>query len=324
MSPVPLSIGGIIDLDQYLSLEQQELFRQIVDPETEGALFFIAYSAIFIISCRLLYYSLKGTYLHKKLLEYIILSVIPQLGEEDWPHQDTIVIPPKSGVHNSTMFFLHGLGDGSGYWEHAIKSLNLENTKIILPAAPRIPVTVNMKIKMPAWFDIYGTEIDSPEDDDGIRNASLNLSKLIEAELENNKHISPNNIILSGFSQGGAVALNTAYRDKFLKCKIGCVMVFSSFMPRPMPLLKKIEDINIINVQTHCFLGHGTDDGLVKHVYGLKTGEMLKDREVPVNFHSYDGVGHQATEEMLSDAADFIRIQKKNLVSMIMKKKSDM
>ena len=105
MSPVPLSIGGIIDLDQYLSLEQQELFRQIVDPETEGALFFIAYSAIFIISCRLLYYSLKGTYLHKKLLEYIILSVIPQLGEEDWPHQHTIVIPPKSGVHNSTMFF---------------------------------------------------------------------------------------------------------------------------------------------------------------------------------------------------------------------------
>ena len=58
------------------------------------------------------------------------------------------------------MFFLHGLGDGSVV-KHAIKSLNLENTKIILPAAPRIPVTVNMKIKMPAWFDIYGTEIDS-------------------------------------------------------------------------------------------------------------------------------------------------------------------
>ena len=91
------------------------------------------------------------------------------------------------------------------------------NTKIILPAAPRMPVTVNMKIKMPAWFDVIGTEIDSPEDDEGIYNASLKLSKLIEHEINNNEHISPNNIMISGFSQGGAVALNTTYRDEFLK-----------------------------------------------------------------------------------------------------------
>ncbi len=309
MSPIPLSIRGIVDVDQYMSSEQQKLFRQIVDPETEGALFFIAYSTIFIITCRLLYYSLKGTYLHKKLLEYIILSVIPQLGEQDWPHQDTIVIPPKSGEHNSTLFFLHGLGDGSGYWEHAVKGLNLMNTKIILPAAPRIPVTVNMKIKMPAWFDVIGTEIDSPEDDEGIYNASLKLSKLIEHEINNNEHISPNNIMISGFSQGGAVALNTTYRNEFLKYKVGCVVVFSSFMPRPRYILNNKECINKINLNTHCFLGHGTDDGLVKYVYGLKTGDMLKDRNVPVNFNSYDGVGHQATEEMLSDASDFLRKQ---------------
>ena len=28
---------------------------------------------------------------------------------------------------------------------------------------------------------------------------------------------------------------------------------------------------------------------------------------VPVNFCSYEGVGHQTTEEMLSDAAEFIK-----------------
>ena len=298
-----------MNIDLYLSAEQRKLFREIVDPETEGALCFIAYSAFFIVTCRVLYYSLKGTYLYRKLLEYIILTVMPKIGEEDWVHKDTIVIPPKSGMHKSTLFFLHGLGDGSGYWEHGVKGLNLENTKIILPAAPRIPVTVNMNIKMPAWFNVFGTDIDSPEDDAGIFEASERLAQLVELELKDNKHISPRNIMLAGFSQGGAVVLNTAYRGSFLKFKVGCVVVFSGFMPRPKYVLNNEECINAANIPTHCYLGHGTDDALVKHVYGVKSGEILKERNVPVNFCSYDGVGHQVTEEMLSDAADFTKKQ---------------
>ena len=79
----------------------------------------------------------------------------------------------------------------------------MENTKIILPAAPRIPVTVNMNIKMPAWFNVFGTDIDSPEDDAGIFEASERLAQLkAELELKDNKHISPRNIMLAGFSQG--------------------------------------------------------------------------------------------------------------------------
>ena len=100
---------------------------------------FIAYSAFFqeLRAKRVLYYSLKGTYLYRKLLEYIILTVMPKIGEEDWVHKDTIVIPPKSGVHKSTLFFLRWAG--RRVWllgTFGVKGLNLENTKDYFTSCP--------------------------------------------------------------------------------------------------------------------------------------------------------------------------------------------
>ncbi|CAM9328095.1 unnamed protein product [Lampetra planeri] len=43
-----------------------------------------------------------------------------------------------------------------------------------LPSWPQIPVTLNMKMMMPAWFDLMGLSPESPEDESGIKKAADN------------------------------------------------------------------------------------------------------------------------------------------------------
>ena len=52
-------------------------------------------------------------------------------------------IPPSSGKHLYTLFWLHGLGDVPSSWLAGMRSLRLQHTKIILPSAPTINVSLN-------------------------------------------------------------------------------------------------------------------------------------------------------------------------------------
>ena len=66
-----------------------------------------------------------------------------------------IVIQP-SKPHTATVLFLHGLGDTGYGWQDAFEAIKhlLPYTKFILPSAPMQPVTLNMGMTMPSWFDI--------------------------------------------------------------------------------------------------------------------------------------------------------------------------
>uniref|UniRef100_A0A8D0G8M0 palmitoyl-protein hydrolase n=1 Tax=Sphenodon punctatus TaxID=8508 RepID=A0A8D0G8M0_SPHPU len=79
-----------------------------------------------------------------------------------------------SGAERETaaVIFLHGLGDTGHSWADALSSIRLPYVKYICPHAPRIPVTLNMKMVMPSWFDLMGLSPDVPEDEAGIKKAS--------------------------------------------------------------------------------------------------------------------------------------------------------
>ncbi len=110
----------------------------------------------------------------------------------------------------SSVIWLHGLGADGHDFAPIVEKLNLAGVRFILPHAPVMPVTLNNGYEMPAWYDLYGLGIESRQDEAGIRASELKIQALIAKEIA--RGIAPGNIVLAGFSQGGAMALHTALR----------------------------------------------------------------------------------------------------------------
>uniref|UniRef100_A0A3Q0SHA9 Acyl-protein thioesterase 1 n=1 Tax=Amphilophus citrinellus TaxID=61819 RepID=A0A3Q0SHA9_AMPCI len=115
-------------------------------------------------------------------------------------------IVPAARKATAAVIFLHGLGDTGHGWAEAFAGIRIPHVKYICPHAPTMPVTLNMRMNMPSWFDIYGLSPDADEDEAGIKRASDNLKALIDQEVKNG--IPSHRIILGGFSQAAANSPN--------------------------------------------------------------------------------------------------------------------
>ena len=68
--------------------------------------------------------------------------------------------PPSAPT--ATVFILHGLGDTARGWADAVQvyARALPHARFVLPTAPIVPVTLNMGMPMPAWYDIVSLDSD--------------------------------------------------------------------------------------------------------------------------------------------------------------------
>src|SRR2546425_1026907 len=108
----------------------------------------------------------------------------------------------------ASIIWLHGLGADGHDFEPIVPELELAKpVRFVFPHAPVRPVTINQGMRMRAWYDIlqFGG---GPEDDAGIR-ASQRLAEELIAK-EKKTGLSAEKIVMAGFSQGGAIALQTA------------------------------------------------------------------------------------------------------------------
>jgi len=208
---------------------------------------------------------------------------------------DTFVVKPQS-QHKSTLIFLHGLGDTGQGWSMSFEQLKLQNIKCICPTAPIQPVTLNAGFRMPSWFDIASLSPDADEDAEGIKKASDALKELIASE---EKLVSSENIYVGGFSQGGAVALYTAFTiDKPLAGVIG--------LSTWMPLHKQFDPQAVkMNRDIPVFQAHGTLDPLVPKLWGDITGELLKKITVKHTYKTYP-IMHSSCQEEMDDVKSFL------------------
>ncbi|XP_029384726.1 acyl-protein thioesterase 1 isoform X4 [Echeneis naucrates] len=117
-------------------------------------------------------------------------------------------IVPAARKATAAVIFLHGLGDTGHGWAEAFAGIRIPHVKYICPHAPTMPVSLNMRMSMPSWFDIYGLSPDADEDESGIKRASENIKALIDQEVKNG--IPSHRILLGGFSQASA---NSANKD---------------------------------------------------------------------------------------------------------------
>ncbi|XP_031730576.1 acyl-protein thioesterase 2 isoform X3 [Anarrhichthys ocellatus] len=164
---------------------------------------------------------------------------------------------------------------------------------------PPIPVTLNMKSMMPAWFDLMGLSPDCPEDECGIKKAADSIKAIIEHEVKNG--IPPHRIMLGGFSQGGALSLYTA-----LTCQhqLAGVVALSCWLPlhRSFPMASSgHKNIPIL----HC---HGEMDAMIPVQFGAMTAEKLKGIVNPqmITFKTYPGLSHSSCPQEMATVKDFI------------------
>uniref|UniRef100_A0A3P8NH15 Acyl-protein thioesterase 1 n=1 Tax=Astatotilapia calliptera TaxID=8154 RepID=A0A3P8NH15_ASTCA len=191
-------------------------------------------------------------------------------------------IVPAARKATAAVIFLHGLGD----------------------TGPIMPVTLNMRMNMPSWFDIYGLSPNANEDEAGIKRASENIKALIDQEVKNG--IPSHRIILGGFSQGGALSLYTALTTQQ---KLAGVVALSCWLPLHKSFPQAAA--NSANKDMHVLQCHGDADPLVPYAFGIQTAEKMKGLINPANitFKSYRGLPHSACPEEMVDVKRFIEKQ---------------
>ncbi|CAJ1082487.1 acyl-protein thioesterase 1 [Xyrichtys novacula] len=213
-------------------------------------------------------------------------------------------IVPAARKATAAVIFLHGLGDTGHGWAEAFAGIRIPHVKYICPHAPTMPVSLNMRMSMPSWFDIYGLNPDAEEDESGIKRASENIKALIDQEVKNG--IPSHRIILGGFSQGGALSLYTALTTQQ---KLAGVVALSCWLPLRNSFPQA--SANSANKDMHLLQCHGDSDPLVPFVFGSQTAEKMKTLINPANisFKSYRGLPHSACPEEMVDVKRFIEKQ---------------
>ncbi|OQR73354.1 acyl-protein thioesterase 1-like [Tropilaelaps mercedesae] len=208
------------------------------------------------------------------------------------------IIIPATARHTATVIFLHGLGDTGYGWSEQLRQLRLPHVKYICPNAPAIPVALNGGMRMPAWFNIFSLDANGPQDEQGIKNATANVHKMIKDE--ESAGIASNRIIIGGFSMGGALAL---YAGCTHPTKLAGVIGLSTWLPMP----DAVEKATTTNRDTHIYIGHGDCDDLIYLRWGLMSSEHLQKFNPNVVFKTYSGMGHSSCSDEMIDMANFIK-----------------
>ena len=142
------------------------------------------------------------------------------------------VVLKARAQHSATMIFLHGLGDTGHGWAGILNTIRPDYMKIVCPTAPSIPVSLNNGFVMPAWYDIRDLESDrssTREDLDGVEASTKVLESLIEIEARELQSAGgKSRLMIGGFSQGGAIALNAILRAKE---KLSGCAALSTYIP---------------------------------------------------------------------------------------------
>ena len=214
------------------------------------------------------------------------------------PHFEMESAPSPTAV----VILLHGLGADGHDFAGLVHELNLKGCqaiRFVFPHAPSIPVTVNGGLAMPAWYDITDTDLITGQDAAGIQKSELAILALIAHEIE--RGIPNERIVLSGFSQGAAMALHTGLRLPF---PLAGIMALSGYLPLADRLAIERAPANAL---TPIFIAHGTQDSVVIHKRGEETRDTLRALSYQVQWHSYENE-HNVTSEEVEDMGAFLRL----------------
>ena len=200
-----------------------------------------------------------------------------------------------------SVIWLHGLGADGNDFAPVVPELKLNDIgplRFIFPHAPVQPVTINNGMSMRSWYDIYVADLVRHEDEAGLRASQRSVEALIARE--NSRGIPTERIVLAGFSQGCAMALQTGLRYPE---KLAGIIGLSGYLP----LAATAEnERHTANQSTPIFLAHGTMDPVVQFERAQASLELLQKLGYDVRFKTYP-MPHSVCLEEIQDIAAFLR-----------------
>ena len=204
----------------------------------------------------------------------------------------------------ASIIWLHGLGADGNDFAGIVPQLRFPAgaaIRFIFPHAPVQPVTINGGMKMRAWYDITGIGPEFPDDGNGIRASEKHIVNLLENEQQ--RGIAPENIVLAGFSQGGAIALTTGLH---YHKKLAGIMALSTYLPfaEDYPYDSPQEPLDA-NQDTPIFMAHGNSDPVVPVSYGENSYQKLLQLKYPVELKRYN-MQHAVCPEEIRDINNWI------------------
>ena len=191
----------------------------------------------------------------------------------------------------ASVIWLHGLGADGHDFEPIVPELRLKAPlRFVFPHAPVRPVTNNSGARMRAWYDIFQFG-GGPEDEAGIRASEKLLGEMIEKE--------KGPVFLAGFSQGGAIVLQTALR---YPRKLKGVLALSTYLPLSGKLSNEKHPEN---QKIPVFMAHGTQDPVIPLQKAKLSREVLEQQGYQVEWHEYP-MPHSVCPQEISDISSFI------------------
>ena len=209
-------------------------------------------------------------------------------------------ITRKTGENPQLLvIWLHGLGADGHDFEPVVPMFKNPDKDIqfIFPHAPIQPVTINGGMEMRSWYDIKMMDIGKMPDEAGIRKSEASVLELIEAQI--NSGFKAEQIILAGFSQGGAISLHTATRTQH---RFAGIVALSCYLPVPEKLT---DEHSGVNLKTPLFMGHGSYDPVVPYDLGESSYQTLKQAGYQASWHEYP-LQHGVSMDELEDIKRFI------------------
>lgn len=200
-----------------------------------------------------------------------------------------------------SVIWLHGLGaDGYDFVPvvRELQALGTPAARYVFPHAATMPVTINGGAVMRAWYDILGVDLVRREDEKGIRASQLQVEALIAREVE--RGIARSRVVLAGFSQGGAIALQTGLRQSE---PLAGVIALSCYLPLADAFATERA---AASAATPIFMGHGTSDPIVPLARGAASRDALKAAGHAVEWHQYP-MPHSVNEQEIHDIAAFLK-----------------
>ncbi|MDK2778617.1 MAG: dienelactone hydrolase family protein [Pseudomonadota bacterium] len=215
-----------------------------------------------------------------------------QLCRQDLPELIEVTTPQATAA----MIWLHGLGASGDDFVPVFAAIAGRlpcATKALFPHAPRAAVTFAGGEVMPSWYDITAARPARVVNEADLQASAARIHHLI-GQL-NKEGIPSQRIVIAGFSQGGAVALETALT---YPGRLGGLICLSTYLARTVKPAAA-------NAELPVFIAHGTADSVVPCALGETTRQSLQAMQLQPAWHTYP-MDHEVCPAEIDDICRFV------------------